>query len=336
MKRLTRWAGLAMAVLLLSGALQAQAEAVSPDASINAWLMRLHEASRKRAYTGTFVVSAGGNMASAKIWHVCDGTQQMERVESLSGPPRSTFRRNDQVVTFYPQNRIAVAESRDSLGLFPNLLKSSDSTIAEFYKLKVLPQERIAGFDADVVQLVPKDNVRFGYRVWSEKKSGLVMQLQTLDLDGKVLEQAAFSELQLDAPVSMGKLSQMMANTDGYRVEHSDLQKTTADAQGWVMRTLVAGFKPMGCYKRPVAALAGASGHAAGNAMQWMFSDGLATVSLFVEAYDSQRHVREGATDMGGATHTLTRRFNAWWITAVGEVPPATLSIFARGLERKK
>jgi sigma-E factor negative regulatory protein RseB len=332
-KRLTRWTGLVLAILLLSGTLQVQAEAVPQGISINAWLLRLHEASRKRAYTGTFVVSAGGNMASAKIWHVCDGTQQMERVESLSGPPRSTFRRNDQVVTFYPQNRIAVAESRDSLGLSPNLLKSSDSTIAEFYKLKVLPQERIAGFDADVVQLMPKDNARFGYRVWSEKKSGLVMQLQTLDLDGKVLEQAAFSELQLDAPVSMGKLSQMMANTDGYRVEHADLQKTTADAQGWVMRTLVAGFKPMGCYKRPVAT---ASGQVADNTMQWMFSDGLATVSLFVEAYDNQRHVREGATDMGGATHTLTRRFNAWWITAVGEVPPATLSIFARGLERKQ
>jgi sigma-E factor negative regulatory protein RseB len=63
-------------------------------------LMRMHEASRRRAYVGTFVVSAGGAMSSARIWHVCDGELQMERVESLTGEPRSTFRRNEQVLTF--------------------------------------------------------------------------------------------------------------------------------------------------------------------------------------------------------------------------------------------
>ena len=70
--------------------------------------------------------------------------------------------------------------------------------------------------------------------------------------------------------------------------------------------------------------------------MQWIFSDGVATVSLFVEAFDPRRHLREGATDMGGATHTLTRRINDWWVTVVGEVPPTTLNLFAQALERKK
>jgi sigma-E factor negative regulatory protein RseB len=59
-------------------------------------------------------------------------------------------------------------------------------------------------------------------------------------------------------------------------------------------------------------------------------------VSLFVEAYDSRRHAREGATELGGATHTLTRRISDWWVTAVGEVPLSTLNAFAQGLERKK
>jgi sigma-E factor negative regulatory protein RseB len=70
--------------------------------------------------------------------------------------------------------------------------------------------------------------------------------------------------------------------------------------------------------------------------MQWVFSDGVATVSLFVEAYDPQLHLREGLTDMGGATRTRTRRINDWWVTVVGEVPPATLHAFANALERKK
>lgn len=326
-------AAAAVAVVLWAahGSAMAQA-AVQDGASLNAWLMRVHQASRQGAYTGTFVVSAGGSMASAKIWHVCEGNQQMERVESLSGVPRATFRRNDQVVTFFPESKVAIVESRESLGLFPNLLKSSDSAIGDFYQLKPQAGDRIAGFDADVVQLAPRDRLRYGYRVWSEKKTGLVIQLQTLDLDGRVLEQAAFSELQLDVPVSMGKLSQMMDRTEGYRVEHPDLQKTSADAQGWVMRKPVAGFKPMGCYRRPATGAAGRRE----DTMQWAFSDGLATVSLFVEAYDSRRHVREGGTDFGGATHTLTRRLNDWWVTAVGEVPVSTLNAFVQELERKK
>ena len=64
-----------------------------------------------------------------------------------------------------------------------------------------------------------------------------------------------------------------------------------------------------------------------------MFSDGLSSVSLFVEPYDAQRHRREGASAIG-ATHSLTRRLGDHWLTAMGEVPPATLREFAQSLER--
>ncbi|WP_394789486.1 MucB/RseB C-terminal domain-containing protein [Rhodoferax sp.] len=311
----------------------AASEAAAGERTVSEWLMRMHEASRKRAYVGTFVVSSGvGSMSSARIWHVCDGTQQMERVESLTGAPRSTFRRNDQVITFLPDSKVAVSEKRESLGLFPNLLQTGDSAIPEFYSAKLVGSERVAGFDADMVVLRPKDGLRYGYRIWSEKKTGLVVKLQTLDADGKVLEQAAFSELQLDAPVKMEKLGQMMANTVGYRVETSAMVKTTALSEGWVLKNVVPGFQPMSCFRR---SLSGAPAGTPDGTVQWVFSDGLASVSLFVEAFEPQRHLQEGATAVG-ATQSLTRRMGDWWLTAVGEVPLATLKAFAQGLERKK
>ncbi|HMA07566.1 MAG TPA: MucB/RseB C-terminal domain-containing protein [Ramlibacter sp.] len=280
---------------------------------------------------GTLVVSSNtGAMSSARIWHACQGDQQVERIESLTGVPRSTFRRNEDVVTFLPEARVARTERRETPDLFPSLLKPSETSIPEFYAARRLGADRVAGFEADVVQLAPKDNLRFGYRIWSEKKSGLVMKLQTLDLDGSVLEQAAFSELQLDAPLRMDKLSQMMAATDGWRVEKSEAVKTTAAVEGWQMKGEVAGFKPVTCYKRAAAGLPLPEG-----SMQWIFSDGLAAVSLFVEAYDRQRHTHEGLFSIG-ATQTLTRRIQNWWLTAVGEVPPQTLKAFAQNLERRK
>ena len=340
-KALTRClAGMLGLMLGSLGGVQAQPQGAGPptigakaaDRSVSEWLMRMHEASRGRTYVGTFVVLAGGTLSSARIWHVCDGEQQVERVESLTGAPRSTFRRNDQVMTFLPDSRVVVEEKRESLGLFPNFLQSSDSSIAQFYRAHATQGERVAGFDADVLNLRPQDDWRFGYRVWSEKKTGLVLKLQTLDGQGRVLEQAAFSELQLDVPVSLIQLTQMMGKTAGYRIERPELVKTTAVAEGWVLKNTVPGFKSMSCYKRLVAG-AGATHHK--NTLQWIFSDGLASVSLFVEAFDPGRHSQPVNLALG-ATHTLTRRIGDWWLTAVGEVPPLTLAAFAQGLERQK
>lgn len=300
--------------------------------SLSAWLVRMHEASRRRAYVGTVVVSAGSTMASARIWHVCDGAQQIERVVTLTGVPRTTFRRNDQVVTFLPQSMVVVTERRESLGLFPNLLSTGDATVGLYYQARQLGHDRVAGLEADVVLIEPRDRLRFGYRIWSEQSTGLVLKLQTLNLDGQVLEQVAFSELQLDAPVSMQKLSRMMDSTEGFRIERVESAPTTALSEGWVMAAPVPGFQPVSCRKRPVATLDGGAPDAA---MQWVFSDGLATVSLFVQPFDPRRQPVEGAT-VAGATHTLTRRNGAWWVTAVGEAPLRTLAGFVQGLERRR
>jgi sigma-E factor negative regulatory protein RseB len=309
----------------------------APALGVVEWLQRMHTASRQRSYVGTFVVSAaGGNLSSARIWHVCEGDLQFERVEVLSGPPRSTFRRNDHVMTFLPEAKIVKSEKRENLELFPNLLGSPDSAIGSFYGARVVGKDRVAGFDADVVQVEPRDGLRFGYRIWSERRSGLVVKLQTLDGENRVIEQSAFSELQLDAPVKAQALAQMMASTAGYKVEKSELERSTPLKEGWALRAPVAGFKPVSCYRRAMGAAAGGE---QGHTMQWIFSDGLATVSLFVEPYDATRQAREVLLARG-ATYTLTRKLTNkdgdWWLTAVGEVPPQTLDAFAQSLVRAR
>ena len=295
------------------------------ERTVGEWLARMHDASRQRSYVGTFVVSSSnGAMSSARIWHACDEQRQADRIESLSGERRSTFRRNDEVLTFLPESRTVRIEPREALGLFPDVLKPDETAIPEFYAARRVGSDRVAGFEADIVQVLPKDALRFGYRIWSEKKTGLVIKVQTVDDAGRVLEQAAFSELQLDAPVRVERLTQMMAVPEGWRVEKSDAVKTTAAAEGWELRTPIAGFKPLNCYKRPPDGV-----------VQWIFSDGLASVSVFVESYDRQRHVQEGVF-ASGATHTVTHRVQDWWITAVGEVPAQTLRAFSLGLERRR
>jgi sigma-E factor negative regulatory protein RseB len=303
-----------------------------PERSVAEWLVRLQQAARVPSFVGTFVVtSATGAMSSARIWHVCEGDVEVERVEALSGVPRTIFRRNQSVVTFYPQTRLAVTDQREPGGAFPNLLTASSSaSMTDHYAARELGQSRVAGYDTDVVYLKPRDDLRYGYRIWSERNSGLVLKTQTLDGHGRVLEQSAFSELQLNTPLQAAKLTRLMERTEGYKVEKPRRVQTTADAEGWALSSNLAGFSTQNCYRH--------NANQNGSMVQWIFSDGLATVSLFIEPFDASRHANEGAAAMG-ATHTLTKRLpdavGAWWVTAVGEVPPATLKALVSRLHRK-
>lgn len=298
-----------------------------PAQTVSDWLMRMHDASKRRSYMGTFVVSSSAGMSSAKIWHVCDGAQQIERVEALSGEPRSTYRHNNLVHTFLPRSKTMLSEKRESLGMFPNWLQANNAKVTQFYDVRALGRERVAGIDADVLHFMPKDQWRFGYRLWAETQRGLLLKMQTLDVQGQVLEQSAFSELQIDAPVKMDNLSKLMHATEGYTVQKPEMEQTTAAALGWQLKGELPGYSAAGCFKRPMT-----TADSAGDAMQWVFSDGLATVSIFVDQAPAKSEAPEGLMSMG-ATHTWVQRIGTnHRVTVMGEAPPATLQWFAKNL----
>lgn len=323
--------GLAAAALLqpVHAAGETAPVAQAAPQGIQAWLERLHEASRNWAYTGTFVVSADGEMAASRIWHICDGSQQLERIDSLTGPQRTTVRRNDEVLTLLPDAQLAWRETRDAFRLFPDFLRQPGQQIASYYQARNGGTDRVAGHEASLVEFLPRDDWRFAYRVWSEKRTGLVIKLQTLGATGEVLEQVAFTELQLDAPLRMAALERLMSPPKDYRLKEPTVRKTTAEAEGWRLKAGVPGFQSVSCQVQ-LPAKAGMPAM-----MQWVFSDGMASVSLFVETFDPQRHTKEKAV-ASGATHSLTRRLDSHWVTALGEVPPKTLQAFVSALERSR
>ena len=62
---------------------------------------------------------------------------------------------------------------------------------------------------------------------------------------------------------------------------------------------------------------------------------GLASVSLFFETRDGAQTLNALARWSAGATQALARPLDAHpWLTAVGEVPQATLALFAQRLVR--
>ena len=137
-----------------------------------AWLNLIQDAANKRNFVGTVVVSAGGMLASTRIAHYCEGRDQFERIDSLEGQVRNVYRHNDIVHTVWPQRRVAVVEQRGKMSSFPGLLQAGGDQVQEFYDLKQVAVERVAGHEASVLLIRPRDKFRFGYRLWAEKTTG--------------------------------------------------------------------------------------------------------------------------------------------------------------------
>lgn len=312
------------------------ASAATDSREVRAWLTRIHEAAARQNFQGIFVVSGGGAVSSARIAHYCEGSNQYERIESLDGQARHVFRHNDVVQTLWPASRVALLEQAQTMTSFPALLQGGVDRLAEIYEVNPQGSERVAGREAHVLLVQPRDAHRFGYRLWSDKASGLLLRSDVLNDRNEVLETSAFSEVTIGVKPQVDSVVGPMRKLDGYRVVRPSLTATRMDAEGWGMRQLVPGFREVSCVRRPMESPTSNPQEASAEpVLQTIYSDGLAYVSVFIERFDAQRHQRSIRTAVG-ATQTLMRRHGDWWVTVVGDVPPATLLMFANGLERKK
>lgn len=336
-----------LAALLLGASAAAPMARAEPaaDAQVETrdartWLARMHEAASRRNFQGTFVVSAGGSVASSRIAHFCEGRNQFERIESLDGLQRQVYRHNDVVHSVWPQSRVALIETRQVAGQFPALLSSSAEHIVQFYDVRPAGSGRVAGHEANVLVLKPRDAYRFGYRLWADKATGLLLRAEVFDAQEQVLEASAFSEVTIGVKPQPELVLQPMRRTDGYRVQRPVLREVDLDSEGWSLKQLPPGFRHVSTVKRSMPADAGpaaepAADIAAPAVLQTIYSDGLTHVSVFIEPFNPAVHRREMVVAMG-ATQTLVRRHGPWWVTVIGDVPVITLRAFAATLDARR
>ncbi len=300
------------------------------------WLLRMHNAATQRNYQGTLVVSAEGGMSSSRIAHYCEGKESFESVDMLDGQPRRVLRHNEQVLTLWPSAKTARLAQREAIQPFPSLLTGSEEQLFERYDLVSEGPDRVAGFDAAVFLLRPRDGARFAQRLWAEPGSGLLLRADVVAADGRVLESSAFTDLSIGGktkPHAAKTLQNALKQLDGWRVLKPVSQTTSLESEGWQLKVPVAGFRQSSCVKRQLEPAADDKGQASAAVLHAIFTDGLTHVSLFIEPLRADRH-RSGAA-ASGATHTWMQAHGTHWITVVGDVPAATLKQFAGALESK-
>lgn len=293
------------------------------------WLSQLNAASQLHDYAGTMVISVDEQMATAQVAHAIDQGVASDRIEVLTGEPRTTYRRGGEVVTVWPQRQLWVREQRDDLGIFPALTGGQAANVDAHYQLQQLPPDRVAGRKADVVALVPKDAARWAYRIWRDASSGLMLKVQTTSLDGaRILEQTAFTSFALQPDWQGQTWMHALPQPEG--LTHSELSTRAVLPQQWGLGLVspIAGFA-----MQRVQLPQGAQQPSESHPLQWVFSDGLATISVFYQPMNDvpAQSVSERVIRMG-ATHTLMRQTPDMRVTVVGEAPVDSLRAFADAL----
>lgn len=220
------------------------------------------------------------------------------------------------------------------------MASAKGAAVVDFYHSVYQGTERVAGLMVDVVWFQPSDSLRFGCRIGSERQTRLVLKVQTLRVNGTVFDLLAFSEVDLQSAVPLPPVLRNMQTTHGCQVVDVPMHKTSAASHGWVLRRSLPGFHPVHCYDHGPSP---AAQKLNGATPQCTYSDGLASVSLFIEPYDiakdenasdSNAVQRSGGLWSMGAAHALVQRVGLdGWLTAVGEVPVDTLQQFAECLE---
>src|SRR5450755_1827572 len=302
------------------------------------WLEKMNHALATRNYDGTFFHLSGGRVETMRIVHRVRSGRVTERLQSLDGSGREFVRANEELTCYLPDQHTVLVEPRQDRGPFLGSLPQFDATVSDFYNIEALPETRILGRPARVIAVNPKDQFRFGYRLWLDEKTSMPLKTQLCDSGGKVIEQIFFARLDMPENIPDSDLAPTV-HTDGMRWVRQGPSPDSASAALGAYRAsqLPPGFR---LTVQGAQTLGGASAPAS----HLVYSDGLATVSVFVE---EQRATAPGVTATPdtqsdapmqglarvGSGYAFSTVVQGHQVTAVGEVPAQTVEFIAHSVK---
>ena len=303
-------------------AFSAQAE---PAADAFAWLERIASAAQKLNYIGTFTYQRGANSETSRIAHYYDGHIEREKLEVLDGSPRELVRVDDEVKCYLPAERMVLIQHQ-ARRAFPALPREAMDRVTRNYRVKASAADRVAGRDALVLVMEPRDRMRFGYRLWAERASGLLLKLRTVDENGGVVEQFGFTEVQVGVPIPPEALtSRFAAQTANWQVYNTRAVERIGTDDRWAFRFLPPGFARSAGVKLRLR-------DDDREAMHYVFTDGMAAISVFIEVAPARGERPREGFDRSGGVQAYQRVLGDHVVTVVGEVPGRALKGVADGL----
>jgi len=292
-------------------------------------IRQMSEANHKLNYEGVFIYRRQGRMDTMRIIHKVGENGIQERIVSLTGFAREVIRDKNSVTCFLPDDESVMVEKSTPRQFKISQLPEQINKVSEYYTFSIAGQDRVANRPTWVVDIVPKDDYRYGYQLWIDLESKLLLKSELKNKEGVPLEQFFFAKFQIVDEIPDEWLKPEISgvgytwhdnSSDDFPVHKGDVSwKATWMPDGFVMSDQEK--QSVEESQMPVEHL--------------MYTDGLAMVSVFVEKIDKPVNVVTGPSSMGGV-NTFSTMTDSYLITAIGEVPRDTVMLFAKSVVSDK
>ncbi len=303
------------------------------------WLERMVRESGQVNFRGTLVHMCGGKVDVVHIVHRVDNGRVTERVKALDTGGREIVRSPEQVMCILPDQKTVMVGSRQAGGDHVDALLAPSSSFANInrsnYRLQMLGREHVAGQATEVIAIRPTDEFRYGYRLWLDRERAMPLKYELIDEAGTAIEQTLFTEIQFSDRIESSEVEPSIVmdsfvwRGDGGGTAKDDAGTAPAAPEsrgGWGAGEMPAGFALTAVESRR------ADG---GSGMEHLvYTDGLAAVSVFIEADIDEAEAQAGMSEMG-SVNAYTTTVDGYVVTAIGDVPMRTARMIALSVQRR-
>lgn len=288
----------------------------SQSVEVDKLLQKMASVPHTLNYQGSFTYQHKDNpsLQSFRIIHwVKDGVEH-ERLQHLNGPEREFLRSGKAV-------------GCESLGdqLLQGKISQLGANIArmdQLYRFEIRGPERVAGREATALLALPLDGYRHSSLLTIDNETGLVLKSWLVDESAQPLERYQF--IDLDLTPNLASIEQLPA---AKIQKETTAQVTDCNPSGvkqpqqWQLAWVPPGFAFVG--ERQVR----------DQIDMMMYTDGLTTFSVFVEATTDA--IPEGVAQRGATLavmDSLSYQGKRYRITVVGEIPVVTAQKIAQNI----
>lgn len=290
--------------------------ALAEEPPAEEWVQKMLAASRQASFQGQSVLISGGKITSLTIYHAPVEDEVWERVVHMSGDPSEILRKGSVVACLYPGGMSRLDMGRSPIGKL-SALEESAQTISRYYRFNRAGPERIAGRQGVRVDVEPLDSHRFGYSLWLDDASGVLLKSQTNPPEGDPLEVFEFVSVDIGVPVPLSAFEPAAELQSAAQTLNIGEQPVAERREGqWEASWLPDGFRQAG----RTAARADKPDRSAR-----VFTDGLAAFTVFFEPRKSHTQETSRAHGATVAVNRIMEDADAL-VTVVGEIPLATAS----------
>ncbi len=311
-------AGIATIALALSASAQDRS---GPDD----WLNEMSRVVARIDYEGTVIRRNADQVEALKIVHkIVDGVVH-EKLVYQEGNGLEIIRFGNEVHCVLPDKKSVLIEQWNNQSTLFSSLPDSGAQFGAQYHVSIVREERVAGRPAILVAIRPHDNFRFGHRLWLDEETAFPLRTELVNNDGDLIEQIKFAEIRLgeNIPVRSLKSSFDLQNFTWYsEPARADAEEVESD---WSCEDLPDGFRLVSATNETLVGSDTPVTH-------FVYSDGLATVSVFVSEKSGKAIAERSSV---GASSSYSTEMSGYQVTAIGEVPSATVQRIAASMHRR-